>query len=81
MTDFVDPSLRDLTPGSGTYLNEANFADPYWKEDFYGENYPALREVKRKWDKEDLFYARTAVGSDAWFEDGEGRLCRAKEGR
>ncbi|KAF2135257.1 uncharacterized protein K452DRAFT_363271, partial [Aplosporella prunicola CBS 121167] len=50
MTEFVDPLLRELAPGSGAYLNEANFRESDWKESFYGENYERLLEVKRKYD-------------------------------
>lgn len=77
LTDVIDPALEALTPGSGTYLNEANFQDPKWKQNFYGANYNRLRAIKSKYDGQDLFYAATAVGSDAWTVAGDGRLCRA----
>ena len=76
MTNYVVPMLEQLTPGSGTYLNEANFEEVHWKENFYGVNYDALLAIKKKYDPHDLFYAKTAVGSDAWTVDGDGRLCR-----
>ncbi|MCJ1360737.1 MAG: hypothetical protein MMC33_010746 [Icmadophila ericetorum] len=76
-TDSLVPQLDAVSPGSGTYLNEANFEQPNWKEDFYGSNYERLRAVKRLYDPEDLFYATTAVGSDAWYVAADGRLCRA----
>lgn len=77
LTNVIEPSLRALTPGSGTYLNEANFRNPNWKQDFYGKNYGALRAIKAKYDLDNLFYATTAVGSDAWSVAADGRLCRA----
>lgn len=77
LTHVIDPALEALTPGSGTYLNEANFQDPNWKRNFYGPNYDRLRAVKKKYDGDDLFYATTAVGSDAWAVATDGRLCRA----
>lgn len=76
LTNVLEPSLKALAPGSGTYLNEGNFQDPDWKEDFYGSNYDALRAIKKKYDHDDLFYAPTAVGSDAWLVAADGRLCR-----
>ncbi|GME30197.1 putative FAD binding domain protein [Neofusicoccum parvum] len=76
LNDVVVPKLTALTPGSGTYLNEANFALRSWKEDFYGVNYDRLRAIKSVWDPNDLFYGPTMVGSDAWVEQ-DGRLCRA----
>ena len=76
LTNVLEPSLEALTPTSGTYMNEANFQDPNWKQNFYGSNYGALRAIKAKYDHDDLFYAATAVGSDAWSAAPDGRLCR-----
>lgn len=75
MTDTVMPPLQDLAIGA--YMNEADFNNPRWKQEFYGENYFRLRAIKKKWDPRDLFYATTAVGSDAWTVAKDGRLCRA----
>jgi Berberine and berberine like/FAD binding domain len=75
MTQVVGPALKSISPGSGAYLNEANFQEPNWKEEFYGINYERLVKIKRKYDPESLFYAVTAVGSDSWRTDGDGRLC------
>ncbi|KAI1408029.1 putative FAD-dependent isoamyl alcohol oxidase [Hypoxylon sp. FL1857] len=80
--DVIAPKLIAATPGSGAYLNEA---DPYvyplgsteWKDTFYGSNYPRLLQIKNKWDPQSVLYARTAVGSEAWVEDANGRICRA----
>jgi hypothetical protein len=76
LTYTIAPSVEGLTPGSGTYLNEANFNQLNWQETFYGENYDELLAIKRKYDPHGLLYARTAVGSEAWAEDGSARLCR-----
>lgn len=76
MTNDFIPQLKALTPGSGVYLNEADFLEPDWQESFYGENYVRLRGIKKKYDRGDVFYAPTAVGSDEWKEDSRGRLCR-----
>ncbi|KAL2000899.1 hypothetical protein VTN02DRAFT_2487 [Thermoascus thermophilus] len=77
LTDTVVPYLEAITPGAGTYMNEADVNLKTWKADFYGANYDALLAVKRRYDVNDLFYAPTAVGSDAWSVAGDGRLCRA----
>ena len=76
MTNDFIPQLKALTPGSGVYLNEADFLEPDWQESFYGANYARLRSIKKKYDRIDVFYAPTAVGSDEWREDSRGRLCR-----
>ncbi|KAF1993967.1 FAD/FMN-containing dehydrogenase [Amniculicola lignicola CBS 123094] len=75
MTNVVMPPLQDLAIGA--YMNEADFNNPRWKQEFYGKNYNKLRAIKKKWDPKDLFYATTAVGSDVWKVAGDGRLCRA----
>lgn len=80
---------RDITPaseGGGSYLNEASIMEPKWQEDFYGDKYQRLLEIKEKYDARGLFYATTAVGSEEWeVRDGyqgvqtqNGRLCRVR---
>ncbi|KAL8718368.1 MAG: hypothetical protein Q9225_004485 [Loekoesia sp. 1 TL-2023] len=76
MTDDWIPQLEAISPGSGCYLNEADFLQPNWQETFYGANYNKLRATKAKYDPHDVFYATTAVGSDVWAVEGLGRLCR-----
>ncbi len=43
----MDP-LRAITPGGGTYGNEADVYEPDWERAFWGENYEELVRVKRK---------------------------------
>ncbi|KAI1641285.1 FAD-binding domain-containing protein [Biscogniauxia mediterranea] len=76
LTDTVMPQIEEATPGGGSYLNEANFQQPDWQEAFYGSNYGRLSAAKEIYDPTSLFYAQTAVGSDVWAQDSEGRLCR-----
>nr|WCO08180.1 RNase T2 protein [Pestalotiopsis microspora] len=76
---------RDITPGAGSYLAEADRLEPDFQQSFYGDKYPRLLYLKRKCDPLDVFYAATAVGSEDWHirvESGlpgeNGRLCRDK---
>ncbi|ORY70472.1 uncharacterized protein BCR38DRAFT_362324 [Pseudomassariella vexata] len=77
--------LRELTPGSGAYMNEADPAEPDWQGSFFGYNYPRLLDIKLSRDPWGVFWAPTTVGSDRWVlktKDGfpfseDGRLCRA----
>ncbi|RPA75739.1 FAD/FMN-containing isoamyl alcohol oxidase-like protein MreA [Ascobolus immersus RN42] len=73
---YFDEKIKALTPKSGAYLNEANLFDPDWAKDMYGSKYKRLSQIKKKYDPKELFYAKTAVGSEKWVEDGA-RLCRA----
>jgi hypothetical protein len=79
---------RDITVGSGSYINEGDAQDWEWKEAFFGSNYEELARVKRKYDPEGVFWAIGGVGSDEWeirdVDSGkregivtqDGRLCK-----
>ncbi|KAH8901468.1 FAD-binding domain-containing protein [Thozetella sp. PMI_491] len=77
MTDTVMPIIEKVTPGSGAYMNEADYRDPNWKTNFFGANYDKLLGIKKRYDPKGLFYATAAVNSDAWTIDSNGRMCRA----
>ncbi|KAK4160555.1 FAD-binding protein [Cladorrhinum sp. PSN259] len=68
--------LEAVTPGAGAYLNEADVQQPDWQTEFYGSHWDRLSKVKAQYDPEGLFYARTAVGSEQWTEQADGRLCK-----
>lgn len=78
---------RQLTPSSGSYMNEGDPEEPNWQQSFYGANYPKLLAIKQAQDPWGLFWAPTTVGSESWevkTEDGypgsqNGRLCRTAE--
>jgi hypothetical protein len=76
--------LRDVTPLSGAYMNEADVAEPNFQDSLYGANYDKLLSIKKERDPWGLFYAVTGVGSEKWVVEGtrglptqQGRLCRA----
>lgn len=75
MTDKLVSSLTVLSPGSGSYLNEADWKQPDWQSSFYGFNYARLLSIKKKYDPDYFFYARTAAGNDQWVQGDDGRLC------
>lgn len=66
-------SLRAITPGGGTYQNEADAEEPNWQEAFFGANYPRLRALKDKYDPDSHFICRHCVGSEDWDDD---LMCR-----
>ncbi|KAK4157505.1 putative isoamyl alcohol oxidase [Chaetomidium leptoderma] len=76
MTYDIMPALEAVTPGSGAYMNEADFQQPGFQEAFFGSNYKSLLCVKRQYDPEGFFYARNAVGSERWTVANDGRMCR-----
>ncbi|KAI5814621.1 hypothetical protein BZA77DRAFT_339056 [Pyronema omphalodes] len=79
VTEKWGEALRRLTPGSGTYMNEADPFEPDFKEAFFGQNYDRLLRIKDKYDPDQIFWGRTAVGSDRWAERENGQLCRVVE--
>lgn len=56
---------------------QADFRQPDFQKHFYGTNYDRLLSIKAKYDPYSLFYAPTAVGSEAWTQREDGRLCRS----
>ncbi|KAG0069364.1 hypothetical protein BGZ93_008889 [Podila epicladia] len=61
--------LINLTPDSGSYVNEANPNEPDWQQNFWGDNYQRLYSIKKRVDPEGLFVCRRCVGSEDWVED------------
>ncbi|KAI1111784.1 FAD-binding domain-containing protein [Nemania sp. NC0429] len=76
LENSILPAFEAATPGAGAYGNEANFAQKDWQSTFYGANYARLSKIKKTYDPKGLFYGITSVGSEAWTQDADGRLCR-----
>ena len=56
--------IRAATPGGSSYVNEGNFFEPNWKQEFWGPNYERLLRIKRDYDPTNLFRVHHGVGSD-----------------
>ncbi|PPQ89860.1 hypothetical protein CVT25_004758 [Psilocybe cyanescens] len=54
--------LRDITPGSGAYHNEADIHEPNFEESFWNGHYPRLLEIKQKYDPEHILDCWHCVG-------------------
>jgi hypothetical protein len=78
LMDDVLPILQAVTPGSGAYKNEANWAEKDLKASFYAGTYDRLAQIKQKWDSADVLYGVTSVGFDRWAADSAGRLCKVR---
>ncbi|KAK2055185.1 FAD binding domain-containing protein [Colletotrichum caudatum] len=77
MTEEFMPLIQSVTPGSASYMNEADFRQPDWQDAFFGDNYARLLAIKKKYDPESLFYVLKGVGSEAWDVAPDGKMCRA----
>nr|KMM67303.1 isoamyl alcohol oxidase [Coccidioides posadasii RMSCC 3488] len=75
VTNVEVPMFKKLEPDMGAYTNEADPYEKDFQESFWGENYPRLYELKKKWDPKSLFIVRSGVGSEDWDEYG---LCRVR---
>jgi hypothetical protein len=56
--------LRAITPGSGSYVNQADYFEHDWQHSFWGANYPKLLEAKAFYDPENVFRVHHGVGSE-----------------
>lgn len=69
--------LSPAQANAPSYLKQADFNQPNWQQTFYGSNYAKLLAIKNEYDPTHLFYATTAVGSEFWTVETDGRLCKA----
>ena len=56
--------MRAITPGAGTYVNETDYFEENWQDEFWGANYQRLLEVKRRYDPDNLFHVHHGVGNE-----------------
>lgn len=66
--------VRSMAPESGSYSSEMSFHEANWREAAWGEHYPRLLDVKRKYDPDGLFTGHHQVGSEFWTADGFTRV-------
>ncbi|KAG2021372.1 FAD binding domain-containing protein [Coprinopsis cinerea AmutBmut pab1-1] len=64
-TEILDP----VSVNSAAYFNEAMLYEKDFKTTFFGSHYDRLKEIKNKFDPEDLFLVPLGVGSEDWDED------------
>ncbi|KAK4080908.1 CAZyme family AA7 [Trichoderma harzianum] len=66
--------LRDLTPKSGAYINEAFPFEKNFQQTFWGSNYARLLRIKREVDPTDVFWCAPCVGNEKWEVRQDGKL-------
>jgi FAD/FMN-containing dehydrogenase len=66
--------LVKLAPGAGAYSIESSFHQKEWQKAYWGDNYPRLLSVKKKYDPDGLFIIHHGPGSEDWSADGFTRL-------
>jgi hypothetical protein len=80
MTNEFMPKIEAVTPGSGSYMNEADFQQKDWQRTFFGDNYERLNKIKKKYDPQSMLFGLKGVGSEAWSISVDGRMCRTHPG-
>jgi hypothetical protein len=73
-TAHADQALRQVAPGAGSYLSECDYHMPDWQTRAWGDHYPRLAAIKRRYDPHGLFTVHHGVGSEAWSADGFRRV-------
>jgi len=71
--DAAMKALRACAPNTGAYVNECDYFQPDWQRAFWGEHYPRLLRIKRRYDPTGLFTVHHGVGSETWSADGFNR--------
>ncbi|QKX59036.1 uncharacterized protein TRUGW13939_06166 [Talaromyces rugulosus] len=76
----ANEALRELAPTSGAYMNEADPTISDWQEVLYGDHYPRLLELKKKWDPEGVFWCKPCVGNELWEVTGPSSMDKVEWG-
>ncbi|PFH62848.1 hypothetical protein XA68_11629 [Ophiocordyceps unilateralis] len=77
--DFLNKAwqpLRDLTPQTGSNIDEGMPYEKDWQHTFWGSNYERLAKIKRRVDPDDVLWCSPCVGNERWRQGQDGRLCR-----
>lgn len=53
--------IRALVPGAGAYVSEADYFQRDWQHAYWGEHYPRLQRIKRKYDPSNLFHGHQTI--------------------
>jgi FAD/FMN-containing dehydrogenase len=72
-SNAVHASMKALlacAPGAGSYVNETDYFQPDWQRAFWGDHYPRLLRIKRRYDPSGLFTVHHGAGSEGWSADG-----------
>ncbi len=62
--------LLALPAKPAAYVSETDYFEADWQQAFWGEHYPRLKAIKRRYDPDGLFYVHHSVGSEGWSADG-----------
>src|ERR1700727_284736 len=76
----LTPSMSRAMFGTATpenpasYVSETDYFEADWQQAFWGAHYARLKQIKRRYDPEGLFFVHHSVGSEDWSADGFERV-------
>jgi len=73
MKAALEPLLA-LREKPASYLSETDYFEADWQQAFWGAHYARLKQIKRRYDPEGLFFVHHSVGSEDWSADGFERV-------
>jgi FAD/FMN-containing dehydrogenase len=56
--------IRSVSPRSGSYVNETDYFEDDWQRSHWGDHYPRLVEIKRRYDPGNVFIVHHGVGTE-----------------
>ena len=66
--------LLALLEKPASYVSETDYFKADWQQAFWGANYARLKQIKRRYDPDGLFFVHHSVGSEDWSADGFERV-------
>jgi hypothetical protein len=66
--------LLALLEKPASYVSETDYFEADWQQAFWGAHYARLKQIKRRYDPEGLFFVHHGVGSEDWSADGFERV-------
>ena len=66
--------LMALNSKPASYVSETDYFQTDWQTAFWGDNYPRLKAVKRRYDPDGFFFVHHGVDSEGWSADGFSRI-------
>jgi FAD/FMN-containing dehydrogenase len=73
MKAAMEPLLA-LLEKPASYVSETDYFEADWQQAFWGAHYARLKQIKRRYDPEGLFFVHHSVGSEDWSADGFERV-------
>ncbi|KAL0932766.1 isoamyl alcohol oxidase [Colletotrichum truncatum] len=79
MVNTITEKFKQAAPNGLAYVNENYAFMKNWQDAFWGPIYPRLAAIKKRWDRNSVFFSWSTPGSEDWTViDYANRLCKEK---